>query len=227
MRAPLLGRQCRLRHSGATREFRTQASQFTRDFGGLLPFFFGSLLMEAVGQAIERTVENTQKLMQVFQNVQGSRHAAKKESGNAETRPQSVQAGPSNSADGLRDSMPDYSGAMAQNIRSERILNMALSQVLALMEGTPVTYDGKGTPFRVEGSDSEAFLLVAEGGGRRLRLDRRLDLNVEFLFEKAGFFTSPYKIDALTVDAAGIVHADVSLLELPICGPRHDQRYGY
>ena len=70
--------------------------------------------------------------------------------------------------------------------------------------------DSKGRPlFSVAGSNESEILLTVEGGpidGQTVRLDRAVIVNVEFIAEKAGFFTfEPFRLDKLNVDRSGKV----------------------
>ncbi len=91
-------------------------------------------------------------------------------------------------------------------------IGMALGALMALRAGNP-GIPHSATRFMVEGCDKDAFVLqVAEGeaAGQRFRLDRKVDLNIEFLFEKAGFFMTPYQIDSLSGDGIARVSIDCS-----------------
>ena len=56
------------------------------------------------------------------------------------------------------------------------------------------------TIFQVIRSNSDEILLRTNNG-MAFRLDRKIDLSTEFVFEKAGFLTVPYKIESL--DSSG------------------------
>ncbi len=91
-------------------------------------------------------------------------------------------------------------------------IGRALSVLIALRAGR-TRIPEQATGFTVEGADADAYVLrVTEGeaAGARFRLDRKVDLNLEFLFEKAGFFTTPYRIDSLSAEGVARVSLDCS-----------------
>lgn len=88
----------------------------------------------------------------------------------------------------------------------------SLARVAGLRMGE-VSDQSETVRFKVLGSNEREFVLEIEGGvfdGQIFRLDRRMDLNVEFLFEAAGYFTFGQRIETLTVDSQGRVNATVA-----------------
>ncbi len=81
----------------------------------------------------------------------------------------------------------------------------ALGGLISMRAGKERTFKERAG-YIVESSDAQSILLRVRGGeadGQRFRLDRKADLNIEFLFEKAGFFLFPFRIDGIDVDNSG------------------------
>lgn len=132
----------------------------------------------------------------------------------------------------------DESAGVAMMLGYGEGLKQALGGLIAMRSGK-VSGQQDRVNFAVEGGDAGEIVLRAVGGeadGQRFRLDRKIDLNIEFLFEKAGFLSVPYKIVGLSVidgearpgvalDCARDIYMEVFMSEHasglhPACGKR-------
>ncbi len=107
----------------------------------------------------------------------------------------------------LSDDVEELSMRLSDNDELGRLL----AQVLGMGEDWSLEAEEK-VDFVVESSNERELVLKVKGGkydGKTLKLDRKMDWNIEFLFEKAGFVTLPLRIESLSVDEKGKVRAKV------------------